>query len=169
MAVPAMLVHAGLDKADHWQVYLPAVLPSLILMFGVLFPLERRGHLRAAFLAAIAVLLWVQLALWWLAHPMTESSLWVMAGVIVLFFTSFNMLEAAQPSLVSRWVPAHARGAALGVYNTLQSLGFFVGGTLGGWLVHAHGANGLFAVCAAVVLVWLAIEWPMTAPSSQHT
>ncbi|HAJ14533.1 MAG TPA: MFS transporter, partial [Comamonadaceae bacterium] len=54
-----------------------------------------------------------------------------------------------QPSLVSRLAPAYARGAALGIYNTLQSVGFFVGGAAGGWLVRAHGASGLFMACAA--------------------
>ncbi len=165
MAVPALLVSAGLDNPDHWRVYLPAVLLSLLLMGGLLFPLERRGHLRVAFLAAIALLLLVQLALWWLVQASAAPALWTMGGVMVLFFTAFNMLEASQPSLVSRLAPAHARGAALGVYNTLQSLGFFVGGALGGWLVHAHGKGGLFLVCAAAVLVWLLVAWPMTAPS----
>ena len=75
------------------------------------------------------------------------------------------MLEASQPSLVSRLAPTGARGAALGLYNTLQSLGFFVGGALGGWLVHAHGPSGLFVVCAVAALLWLLVAWPMSAPA----
>jgi predicted MFS family arabinose efflux permease len=69
--------------------------------------------------------------------------------LLFLFFCGFNVLEATQPSLASRLAPAHARGAALGVYNTLQSLGFFAGGAVGGWITKAHGAQGLFATCAA--------------------
>ncbi len=30
VAIPALLVAAGLDKAGHWQVYLPAVLASFL-------------------------------------------------------------------------------------------------------------------------------------------
>jgi predicted MFS family arabinose efflux permease len=56
------------------------------------------------------------------------------------------------------------RGAALGVYNTLQSLGFFVGGALGGWLAKGWGAQALFMACAAAMLVWLAVAWGMRAP-----
>jgi MFS family permease len=52
------------------------------------------------------------------------------------------MLEASQPSLASRLAPAHARGAALGFYNTLQSLGFFAGGAVGGWLVKSRRPRG---------------------------
>lgn len=36
---------------------------------------------------------------------------------------AFNVIEAPQPSMVSRIAPADARGAALGVYYTVQSIG----------------------------------------------
>ena len=165
MAVPAMLVQAGLAKADHWQVYLPAVAASLLVMGGVLFPMERKGRLRAAFLIAIALIGVVQLGLWWLARSGAAPGLWALGGLMFVFFIGFNTLEASQPSLVSKLAPAHARGAALGVYNTLQSVGFFVGGAVGGWLARAHGASGLFAVCALATLVWLVAAWPMQAPA----
>ena len=32
VAIPALLVQAGLDKQDHWWVYLPAVLASFVVM-----------------------------------------------------------------------------------------------------------------------------------------
>ena len=168
MAVPAMLVQAGLAKADHWQVYLPAVAASLLVMGGVLFPMERKGRLRAAFLIAIALIGVVQIGLWWLARSGAAPGLWALGGLMFVFFIGFNTLEASQPSLVSKLAPAHARGAALGVYNTLQSVGFFVGGAVGGWLARAHGASGLFAVCALGTLVWLVAAWPMQAPAVKH-
>src|SRR5690606_31491008 len=49
VAVPALLVQAGLAKEAHWQAYLPAVLLSFVAMGG-LFAMERRGRLRAALL-----------------------------------------------------------------------------------------------------------------------
>jgi MFS family permease len=82
----------------------------------------------------------------------------------VLFFCGFNVLEASQPSLASRVAPPHARGAALGVYNTLQSLGFFAGGAVGGWLTKIYGPQGLFLACGGLMLLWLAVAWPMKAP-----
>ncbi len=164
MALPAMLVSAGLAKASHGHLYLPAVAASLVVMGGVLFPMERRGRLRAAFLLAVALIGAVQLALWALADA--SPGLWTLGLLLFVFFIGFNTLEATLPSLVSRLAPAHARGAALGVYNTLQSVGLFVGGVVGGWLAHAHGAQGLFAVCSVAMLVWLVVAWPMQAPSS---
>lgn len=168
MAVPALLVQAGLAKVDHWQVYLPAVVASLVVMGGVLFPMERRGKLRGVFLTAIGLIALVQLGLWWVASRSggdgAVPGLWTLGVLMFVFFVGFNTLEASQPSLASRLAPAHARGAALGVYNTLQSVGFFVGGAVGGWLASAHGATGLFAVCGVATLVWLVLAWPMRVP-----
>ncbi|NML85724.1 MFS transporter, partial [Polaromonas sp.] len=56
VALPALLVAAGLDKTRHWQVYLPAVLASFVVMAATLFPLEKRGYLRAVFLAAVGLI-----------------------------------------------------------------------------------------------------------------
>lgn len=166
VAVPALLVAAGLGKADHWKVYLPAMLGSFVVMGGVLFPLERRGYLRAVFLASVGVIGLVQLGLLAVAG---EPSLGALAALLFLFFCGFNVLEASQPSMASRVAPAHARGAALGVYNTLQSLGFFAGGALGGWLVKQAGAAGVFGLCATLMAVWLVVAWPMRVPASSRT
>ncbi|MFL6691494.1 MAG: MFS transporter, partial [Ramlibacter sp.] len=161
VAVPGLLLQAGLAKASHWTVYLPAVLASFVVMGATLFPLERRGYLRAVFLAAVGTIAVVQLGLLAVApHPGI-----VPLGVLLfLFFCGFNVLEATQPSLASRVAPAHARGTALGIYNTLQSLGFFAGGAVGGWVSKHVGMAGLFATCAALMVVWLVVAWPMRAP-----
>jgi MFS family permease len=168
MAVPALLVQAGLAKAAHWQVYLPAVVASLLVMGGVLFPMERRGKLREVFLAAVGLIALVQVGLWWVASGGPESGLWTLGGLMFVFFIGFNTLEATQPSLVSRLAPAHARGAALGVFNTLQSVGFFFGGAAGGWLASTQGPRGLFIACGIAMLVWLVVVWPMQMPASKH-
>jgi MFS family permease len=161
VAIPAFLVQAGLAKDDHWQIYLPAVLGSFVLMGGV-FPLERRGYLRAVFLSAIALIALVQVALLWVSSG--APSITTLAWLLFAFFCGFNVLEATQPSLVSRIAPASSRGAAMGVYNTLQSLGFFAGGVMGGQLVKSYGTQGLFLTCAALMVIWLVVAWPMVAP-----
>ena len=163
VAIPAFLVQAGLATEDHWRIYLPAVLGSFVLMGGVLFPMERRGYLRAVFLASIALIASVQVGLLWVSSG--APSIAALAWLLFAFFCGFNVLEATQPSLVSRIAPASSRGAAMGVYNTLQSLGFFAGGWLGGQLVKNHGTQGLFLSCAAFMVVWFVVAWPMVAPS----
>jgi MFS family permease len=166
VAVPALLVQAGLETGHHWQVYLPAVLASFVVMGAALFPLERRGYLRAVFLASIGLVALVQVGLLLLAD---RPGIGLLAVLLFVFFCGFNVLEASQPSMASRVAPPHARGAALGVYNTLQSLGFFAGGVTGGWLAKHMGAQGLFAACASMTVLWLLVAWPMRAPRTPAT
>ena len=92
--------------------------------------------------------------------------------LLFLFFCGFNVLEASQPSLASRLAPAHARGAALGVYNTTQALGLFAGGALGGWIISHAGQAAVFVMCSVLLLVWLGVaagqrRWPGPAGGQQ--
>jgi len=160
VAVPAMLVQAGLLKEAHWQAYLPALVLSIIAMGGLL-AMERRGRLRAAMLLSIGLILLVQVGLGVVALGGGMPSLWCLGALLFVFFCGFNMLEATQPSLVSRMAPGSLRGAALGAYNTLQSLGLFAGGALGGALAKWAGAPGLFAATALLATLWLALTWPL--------
>ncbi|MHA7599279.1 MFS transporter [Alicycliphilus sp. T452] len=160
VAVPAMLVQAGLPKDVHWHVYLPALVLSVVAMGG-LFAMERRGRLRGALLLSIGLIALVQAALGGLAAGGVVPTVTLLGALLFVFFCGFNMLEATQPSLVSRMAPAHLRGAALGAYNTLQSLGLFAGGALGGALAKWAGAGGLFAATAVLALAWLAVTWPL--------
>ena len=165
VAIPAMLVQAGLDKHDHWQIYLPAVIASFVVM-GVVFAMERRGYLRAAFLAAVALIAFVEIALLWVAS--ITPSLNALAAMLFLFFCGFNVLEATMPSLTSRVAPLAARGAAMGLYNTLQSLGFFVGGWLGGLGAKLYGTQGIFVSCTLLMVLWLVVAWPMVVPQPKN-
>lgn len=160
VAVPALLLQAGLPKGAHWQIYLPAVLLSFVAMGGM-FSLERKGKLRLALLGAIALVLVVQLGLGAVALNGGVPSLWLMGLLMLVFFCGFNILEASQPSLVSRMAPTPLRGAALGSYNTLQSLGLFAGGALGGAIAKWAGMPGLFAVTAGLTALWLVVTWPL--------
>ena len=162
VAVPALLVQSGLPKEQHWWVYLPAVLASFFVMGVCLFPLERRGYLRAVFLSAVSLIALVQVG--FLIQASGTITLASLSALLFAFFCGFNILEASQPSMASRMAPAHVRGTALGVYNTLQSLGFFAGGLSGGLLVKNYGTPALFWACACAMLVWLLVAWPMKAP-----
>lgn len=164
VVVPGLLLSAGLPKAAQWQVYLPTVLLSFVLMIA-LFAAERGGHLLAMWRGAIALLALVQIAFLLLAHGAPDLS--GIAVVLFFFFVAFNVLEASQPSLVSRLAPAHARGAALGVYNTMQSIGLFVGGAVGGELFKHWSATGVFVGTAVLALLWLIVGWAQPVPGME--
>lgn len=162
VAVPALLVQAGLQTAQHWQVYLPAVLLSFLFL-GVVFAMERRGHLKKVFLLSIALMALVEGGL--LMQSVGTTSLAGLSVLLLLFFCAFNALEATQPSWASRLAPQALRGTAMGVFNTLQSLGFFVGGLAGGWLVKAWGSPALFLCCGVALLLWWLVAFFMRPPA----
>jgi MFS family permease len=157
--VPPMIVEAGLPLAEHWKLYLPVVLASFALMVPPIVYADRRGRSKPVMAACVALLA-ADLAAFALAGP----GIAVLAGLLLVFFAAFNVLEALLPSLVSRIAPAHARGAAIGVYNTAQTLGLFFGGLGGGWIAGRFGAGMVFGVCTVLTLGWLALAAGMRAP-----
>ncbi|MEY2632853.1 MAG: hypothetical protein RIR00_1507 [Pseudomonadota bacterium] len=158
--VPAALVQwGGLPLAQHWQVYLPAVLLSFVAMVPAVIVAETRGRMKAVFLAAILLLLLVQAGFHFFGQGLWSLGLW-----LTLFFVAFNVLEATQPSLISRIAPPQAKGKALGVYNTLQAVGLFLGGSLGGYLAQHFGAGTVFLFCAALATIWAALALGMQVP-----
>ena len=160
VVVPAALVARGnLPVAEHWKIYLPAVLVSFALMIPAIIVAERKNRLKPIFLAAIALLALTQLGLLF-----GRAQVWQMGALLVAFFVAFNILEATLPSLVSRVAPPASKGAALGVYNTSQALGLFLGATLGGWLSQHVGADSVFVVTTLAALLWLGVALTMLPP-----
>ena len=163
IVVPAALISSGaLPVGDHWMVYLPAVLLSFVVMVPAIIAAEKHGKMRLVFNGAIVLLLAVQLGFGFFGHGRYALFFW-----LLLFFIAFNVLEAIQPSLIARIAPAHAKGAALGVYNTTQSLGLFLGGLLGGLLVKFLGTSAVWLVCALLALIWLGVGLSMALPAAR--
>lgn len=151
VVVPGLLIrYGGLPIASHWKIYLPAVLASFVLMVPAIIIAEKRDKVQPVFVSAIGLLLATLLAMWF-----GSTNFMVVAGGLLSFFVAFNILEAMLPSMISRIAPGRAKGAALGVYNTTQALGLFVGGALGGWLMKNFDAGAVFMFDAAMVALWL--------------
>jgi len=162
--VPAGLVAAGLPIAEHWKVYLPAVLLSFVVMVPAVIVAEKRGKMKQVFNAAIGLLLLVQIGL----YVEGSAGLWPLAILLTLFFVAFNVLEATQPSWISKIAPAHAKGTALGVYNTLQSVGLFLGGALGGWLAQHVGPGAVSLLGCGLAVAWLILASGMAPPPARR-
>ncbi len=153
VVIPGTLKSVGqLPLSAHWQVYLPAVLASFLLMVPAILYAERHGKVKPVFLGAIALL------------GLTEAGLALgrehfpfLVFLILSFFVAFNTLEALLPSQVSRIVPAPMRGMALGVYNTTQAIGLFAGAGVGGWLLQHCGSDTVFAAGTVLALLWLLV------------
>ncbi len=168
VVVPAALVQTGgLSAATLWKVYLPVVLASFVVMVPIIGITERYATHRKTLLAAVGGLVLVCVFLPWAQAHYT----WLVVALIA-FFSMFNILEAMQPSLVSRVAPAHLKGLALGFYNTSQATGLFVGGALGGWFVSHLGSAAVFQATAVLAVIWLLVAWgmkPLPARKARET
>ena len=164
IVVPLSLRDGGLGIDHHWQVYLPVMLGSFAVMLPPVIIAERRGRLKAVFAGAVAVLLAGHLAMPWLLGSTNAIILF-----LLIFFSAFNVLEAMLPSLTSKLAPPAAKGAAMGIYSSVQFLGTFAGAASGGFLYHRFGANGVFVFDVTLLAVWLVLALGMTAPRRPAT
>jgi len=162
VVVPPRLVAAGLPLPEHWTLYLPVVLASFVLMVPAILYADRRNQPKRVMLGAVWLLVAVEAGL-----AAAGSSAMALGLLLVAFFVSFNVLEAMIPSLVSRYAPAPARGTAIGVYNTTQTLGLFFGGLLGGVIADHYGSDAVFSLCAALAALWLLGVTAMRAPAAR--
>lgn len=159
--LPFALRDLGWDKTAHWQVYLPATVLGLVFMVPAIIVGETRNKLKQVFVLGIALVGLAQLALIFSLH-----SVWWMGLALVVYFIGFNILEASLPSLVSKIAPSDLKGTAMGVYNTLQSIGVFSGGIIGSKMYVAYGFVGVFGFCGVMMGVWwvLAVLSPAPKP-----
>ena len=162
--VVPFLLQAHMPSGDHWRVYLPVMLGSIVLMLPPMLMMERGGLQRPVFLGAIMVLIAATVVL-----AMGGTGLIPVVAGLLVFFTAFNLLEATLPSLVSRLAPAGAKGTAIGVYGAIQFIGTFCGAAAGGWLSQYHGAAAVFGFCGALAVIWLLLAIGMRVPAALDT
>lgn len=123
-----------LSMTRYYAALVPMILISGVTMLGFSFGADRgraRGLAAVAFLAFLpaAVLLFQPQAV-----GLDPSHLATLLAAGTLFYIGFTGLEPVLPSLVSKTAPESAYGTALGVFNTSQFLGSFVGGPIAGVL-----------------------------------
>jgi MFS family permease len=153
-----------MDVNQHWKIYLPVVLAAFVLMVPAIIYAEKQSKMKQVFVAAVAVMLLAQVM-----FAVSISYFWGIVASLTIYFIAFNLLEASLPSLISKIAPAAAKGTAMGVYNTAQSLGIFVGGAFGGYLSHVYGFASVFIFCGVMMVLWLLFASSMQAPLAVRT
>ncbi len=161
LVVPLSLRDAGLAADEHWQVYFPVLLLSMVLIVPAIIYAEKKAKLKPVFIIAVAVLLVGQGAL-----AFMSGTVWGCAGALLIFFTAFNLLEASLPSLISKIAPVGAKGTAIGVYSSTQFFGAFVGASVGGYLYQHYGILALYSFCGLLISLWLLLAATMKAPAA---
>jgi len=162
IAVPLELRRAGLAADHHWQVYLPVMLGSFVLMLPAIMSSGRSSRMKPVFVGSIAALLVVQGLM-----PWAVSGVGPTVFLLLAFFTAFNVLEALLPAAVSRATAPGTRGIALGVFTSLQFFGTFVGAAAGGYLYGRFGTTGIAVFDAVLLAIWVvaAVKTGVASPT----
>ena len=142
------------------MVYLPVLLVSIAVMVPAIIIAEKYRHMKAVFVCAVAALVASQIML-----ALGAGDLKMLLAGLVVFFSAFNVMEASLPSLITKVAPPDAKGTAMGLYSSLQFLGIFAGGVVGGFANQHAGSAGVFALTTALALAWLFAAATMAQPS----
>jgi MFS family permease len=165
IVVPIALASSGgIDVNQHWKVYLPVLLSSFVFMVPIIVLSEKFNKAKLVFISSIILMLIAQLM-----FGMLINVFWGLVASLFVYFVAFNVLEASLPSLISKIAPPSAKGTAIGVYNTCQSLGVFFGGLLGGFLADFGGSFSVFSFCAILMTLWVSFAFSMKAPPAIKT
>lgn len=155
---------SGMNENQHWIVYLPVLTISFVLMLPAIIYGEKRAKLKPVFIGAVATMLFAQLL-----FAVNIHSFWGVVAALFFYFLAFNLLEATLPSLISKLAPAASKGTAIGVHNTAQSFGIFVGAVFGGYLAGNYGFASVFIFCSILMGIWLVAALGMKTPPSVKT
>jgi predicted MFS family arabinose efflux permease len=161
LVVPG-LMRGTLHVSNHndWMIYLPVLLVSVAVMVPAIIVAEKHRRMKGVFVGAVAALVVSQVMLYFGA-----GNLYVLLAALTVFFSGFNVMEASLPSLITKAAPPDAKGTATGIYSSSQFLGIFVGGVVGGWAHQTGGMPAVFALTAAIALLWLLAAATMAQPS----
>ena len=160
IAIPLLFTRVfDLSASQQTATYLIVLLLSFVAMLPLIIIAEKKRQMKTILVTAIALLLVTQILL-----SLLKTQALLIAALLFLFFTAFNLLEASLPSLVSKFAPIRAKGTAMGMYSTSQYLGIALGGGLGGYLLAQFGIHGIFIFCSVAALLWLLVAMTMQPP-----
>ncbi|HIC97684.1 MAG TPA: MFS transporter [Aquificaceae bacterium] len=158
--LPLEFIHTyGFPKEDHWKVYLPIILLSVAIMVSATAVAERKGRTKEVFLIGIALI-----GVGFLIHFFTHT----FYGAVVfltLYFVGFHLLEPVMPSLLIKLASSETRGMAVGMYNTSQFVGAFIGGLAGGVFLKVGVPHMLITGFLMSVAWFMGVYFLLSVPS----
>lgn len=145
--------------------YTSTFFASIIVMFLFVGLAERFYRHRILFLLAIAFL-----ACSYLTMILVDGSgAWMIICSLALFFFGFNIMEATQPSLMSRFADKNYRGIIMGIFSSSQFLGASIGGMFGAMISGYLGVEYVFYLAFILTVLWFIVAWPMKNPIKPST
>ncbi|MBE9851517.1 MFS transporter [Campylobacter concisus] len=159
LVIPIILVKEyGFESGELYKVYtLGAVLGFLAM--GLAGALGDGKGLSKVILIAGTILFGLTYAIF--AFSFT---LFVFVVGIAIFFVGFNLHEPIMQSTATKFVKSSQKGTALGIFNSFGYFGSFVGGAVGGYIMHTFNFKVLAIVCVVLCVIWLVLLFSLSDP-----
>ena len=159
VAIPIVLVKSLEYSGDNlWIVYLISMIFGFLAMGMAGFLGDGKGHSKKLLLIGV-VLFIISFIGFGVANSAVSFIIFV-----VIFFIGFNIHEPIMQSCASKFAKSNQRGSALGIFNSFGYLGSFLGGAVGGYLLHSYNITALAAVLAVLLAIWLLILFQLSDP-----
>lgn len=159
VAIPIVLVKSLEYSTDNlWIVYLISMIFGFLAMGMAGFLGDGKGHSKKLLLIGV-VLFIISFIGFGVANSAVSFIIFV-----VIFFIGFNIHEPILQSCASKFAKSNQRGSALGIFNSFGYLGSFLGGAVGGYLLHSYNITALAVVLAVVLAIWLLILFQLSDP-----
>lgn len=154
----------GWDKNNLWQIYAFASVFSFIAM-GIAGALgDGKGFSKVILIIGVFLFFVSFIVFAYFSNDITGF----VVGVII-FFVGFNMHEPIMQSTASKLCRASYKGAALSIFGSFGFFGSFLGGALGGIIMHIFGLYYLLAFCIFICLVWIFLLIKLKNPSEYQS
>ena len=159
LVIPIVLVREyGYESSELYKVYaLGAVLGFLAM--GLAGALGDGKGLSKAILIAGTLLF----ALTYAIFALSFTKFIFVVG-IAIFFIGFNLHEPIMQSTATKFVKSSQKGTALGIFNSFGYFGSFVGGAVGGYIMHAFDFKVLATICVVLCVIWLVLLFSLSDP-----
>jgi len=146
-----MISEFNVSIENQWKFYMSSLIVSLIFS-GPLIMNDDRKKKKMSLIYPIVSLLFSQIVL-----IIGENSSLLLFSSLLVFFISFNYLEATLPSRISIFSKKEIKGATLGVFSSCQFLGAFFGGLIGGILIGLFEPSQAHLLLTIIIFVWFLI------------
>ncbi|WP_169767354.1 MFS transporter [Campylobacter curvus] len=159
LAIPIVLVkELGYEQAHLWRVYAVSTGFGFVAMGLGGFLGDGKGLSKGILIVGVALFI--------LSYGVFAVS--GTAGIfivgVVIFFIGFNLHEPIMQSCATKFAKSNQKGAALGVFNSFGYFGSFMGGVIGGHILHEHDFKVLAVICIVLCAVWFVLLFRLKDP-----
>ena len=159
LAIPIILVKEyGYESGELYKVYTLGAVLGFLAMGLAGFLGDGKGLSKVILIAGTLLF-----AITYAIFALSFTKFLFVVG-IAIFFVGFNLHEPIMQSTATKFVKSSQKGTALGIFNSFGYFGSFVGGAVGGYIMHTFNFKVLAIVCVVLCVIWLVLLFSLSDP-----